>query len=118
MLAPEAPAVDFLRDADEAQDISVEDLKELFYISYEMAAHRFTNLATEHLGIPCHFLRTDSEGVIDKAYENDGFPFPRAADGGLEGEPLTRLSRRLICLGVRPDSEASTVADNPNPRPT
>ena len=90
VLAPEAPAVDFLRDADEAQDISVEDLKELFYISYEMAAHRFTNLATEHLGIPCHFLRTDSEGVIDKAYENDGFPFPRAADGGLEGERVPR----------------------------
>ena len=90
VLAPEAPAVEFLRDADQAEDISVEDLKELFYISYEMAAHRFTNLATEHLGIPCHFLRTDSEGVIDKAYENDGFPFPRAADGGLEGERVPR----------------------------
>lgn len=90
VLAPEVPAIDFLRDADRAQDISVEDLKEVFYISYEMAAHRFTNLATEHLGIPCHFLRTDSEGVIDKAYENDGFPFPRAADGGLEGERVPR----------------------------
>jgi len=90
VLAPEAPAVEFLRDADQAEDISVEDLKELFYISYEMAAHRFTNLATEHLGIPCHFVRTDSEGVIDKAYENDGIEFPRSADGGLEGERVPR----------------------------
>ncbi len=90
VLAPEAPAVDFLREADAAEDISVEDLKELFYISYEMAAHRFTNLATEHLGIPCHFLRTDSEGVIDKAYENDGVGFPVASDGGHEGERVPR----------------------------
>lgn len=90
VLAPEAPAVAFLRDASQAEDISVEDLKELFYISYEMAAHRFTNLATEHLGIPCHFLRTDSEGVIDKAYENDGIEFPRSVDGGLEGERVPR----------------------------
>lgn len=90
VLAPEAPAVEFLREADGAEDISVEDIKEVFYISYEMAAHRFTNLATEHLGIPCHFLRTDSEGVIDKAYQNDGVPFPQAIDGGHEGERVPR----------------------------
>ena len=90
VLAPEGPAVEFLRDADAAEDISVEDLKEVFYISYEMATHRFTNLATQHLEIPCHFLRTDSEGVIDKAYENDGVAFPTAIDGGHEGERVPR----------------------------
>lgn len=90
VLAPEEPAVEFLREAKEQQDISVEDLKEVFYISYEMAAHRFTNLATRHLGIPCHFLRTDSEGVINKAYENDGIVFPAASDGGLEGQRVPR----------------------------
>ncbi len=90
VLAPEAPAVDFLRDAQRQKDISVEDLKEVFYISYEMAAHRFTNLATRHLEIPCHFLRTDSEGVINKAYENDGIVFPAASDGGLEGQRVPR----------------------------
>ncbi len=90
VLAPEKPAVDFLVEARDRNDISVEDLKELFYISYEMAAHRFTNLATVHLGIPCHFLRTDSEGVISKAYENDGTAFPESADGGLEGERVPR----------------------------
>lgn len=90
VLAPEGPSVDFLREAKEQNDISVEDLKETFYISYEMAAHRFTNLATHHLEIPCHFLRTDPEGVINKAYENDGITFPAAVDGGLEGQRVPR----------------------------
>ncbi|MEM7142790.1 MAG: helix-turn-helix domain-containing protein [Actinomycetota bacterium] len=90
VLAPEEPSVEFLRDAQDKSDISVEDLKEVFYISYEMAAHRFTNLATRHLGIPCHFLRTDSEGVINKAYENDDIRFPSAVDGGLEGQRVPR----------------------------
>ena len=90
VLAPEEPAVDFLREAQKRRDISVEDLKEVFYISYEMAAHRFANLATKHLGIPCHFLRTDSEGVINKAYENDGIRIPAAGDGGLEGQRVPR----------------------------
>jgi transcriptional regulator with XRE-family HTH domain len=90
VLAPEAPAVEFLRDAKEQKDISAEDLKEVFYISYEMAAHRFTNLATRHLDIPTHFLRTDPEGVIHKAYENDGIPYPSDPDGALEGERVSR----------------------------
>ncbi len=90
VLAPEAPAVELLSEAKRQGDISVEDLKETFYISYEMAAHRFTNLATVHLDIPVHFLRTDAEGVITKAYENDGLPFPVTSDGGLEGERVPR----------------------------
>jgi transcriptional regulator with XRE-family HTH domain len=90
VLAPEAPAVEFLRDAKDRTDISAEDLKEVFYISYEMAAHRFTNLATQHLEIPTHFLRTDPEGVIHKAYENDNIPFPADPDGALEGVRVSR----------------------------
>ena len=90
VLAPEAPAVEFLRDAKKAEDISVEDLKEVFYISYEMAAHRFTNLATVHLDLPVHFYRTDSEGVISKAYENDGLEFPMADDGTMVGDRVPR----------------------------
>jgi transcriptional regulator with XRE-family HTH domain len=90
VLAPERPAVEFLREAKDRGDISVEDLKEIFYVSYEMAAHRITNLATRHLGIPVHFLKTDPEGVIQKAYENDGIPFPSDPDGGLEGERVSR----------------------------
>jgi len=90
ILAPEEPAVEFLQQAKTDKDISVEDLKEIFYISYEMAAHRFTNLATPHLDLPCHFLRTDRAGVINKAYENDGIVFPAAPDGGLEGRRVPR----------------------------
>ena len=67
-------------------DLSAEDLKEVFYISYEMAAHRLTNLATRHLDLPMHFLRTDNEGLIWKAYENDGLPVPTATDGTIEGQ--------------------------------
>jgi predicted transcriptional regulator len=90
VLAPEQPAVELLQAAKAAKDISVEDLKERFYISYEMAAHRFTNLATVHLGLPVHFCRTDSEGIINKAYENDGLAWPISGDGGLEGERVPR----------------------------
>jgi transcriptional regulator with XRE-family HTH domain len=91
VLSPETPAVEFLREAKEQGDISAEDLKEVFYISYEMAAHRITNLATHHLDIPTHFLRTDPEGVIEKAYENDGIAFPADPDGALEGERVSRF---------------------------
>ena len=82
--------VEQLREAKGRGDISIEDLKEVFYISYEMAAHRFTNLATKHLELPVHFLRTDPEGVVQKAYENDGIAFPMDTDGGLEGERVSR----------------------------
>lgn len=90
ILAPEAPAVAFLRQAHAARDLSVEDLKEVFYISYEMAAHRLTNLATRHLGVRLHFLRSDEEGVVWKAYENDDVPLPAESDGTLEGQKLCR----------------------------
>ena len=85
VLAPETPAVALLREAAAAGDVAVEDLKDVFYVSYEMAAHRLTNLATRHLDIPMHFMRADEEGLISKAYENDSVPFPTAADGSLEG---------------------------------
>ena len=90
ILAPEKPAVDFLQKAHESMDISIEDLQEIFYISYEMAGHRLTNLATEHLGLTLHFLRSDDEGVVWKAYENDGVPLPQGTDGTIEGEHLCR----------------------------
>jgi predicted transcriptional regulator len=90
VLAPEAAAVEVLREAKARREISVEDVKEIFYISYEMAAHRFTNLATRHLGLRVHFLRADEEGVIWKAYENNGVPMPTDADGAIEGQRVCR----------------------------
>jgi hypothetical protein len=55
-----------------------------------MAGHRFTNLATEHLGLRTHFLRSDEQGIIWKAYENDDVPFPRNSVGAIEGQRLCR----------------------------
>jgi len=90
VLIPEAAAVGFLGAARDDGDLSIEDLKERYYVSYEMAAHRFTNLATRHFDIPVHFIRTAPEGTVTKAYENDGVQFPADPDGGLEGARLGR----------------------------
>ncbi|HEX5587574.1 MAG TPA: helix-turn-helix domain-containing protein [Acidimicrobiia bacterium] len=90
VLVPASAAVPFLAGAKARHDLSVEDLKEVFYVSYEMAAHRFTNLATEHLGLAVHFLRADEDGVISKAYENDGLPFPTDSFGAIEGQRACR----------------------------
>jgi transcriptional regulator with XRE-family HTH domain/predicted transcriptional regulator len=103
LLVPETAAVEYLRRAKDARDLWVEDLAEHFFVSYEMAAHRFTNLATRHLGITTHFLRSDEEGVIWKAYENDGVPFPSDPDGAIEGQRVCRRwgTRRVFEPGQR-----------------
>ncbi|MGI9667380.1 MAG: helix-turn-helix domain-containing protein [Acidimicrobiia bacterium] len=90
ILVPETVAVPFLREAKTARNLSVEDLKDRFFVSYEMAGHRFTNLATEHLDLETHFVRSDDQGIIWKAYENNGVPFPRNSAGAIEGQRLCR----------------------------
>ena len=90
LLAPETAVVSVLGDAKGREDISVEDLNEVFYISYEMAAHRLTNLITRHFDIPIHFQRSDPEGLLWKAYENDGVLLPADADGTIEGQRVCR----------------------------
>ena len=90
VLVPERSASRFLREAKEARDLSVEDLRDVFSVSYEMAAHRFTNLATHHLDIPCHFVKNDESGIIYKAYENDGVVFPADPSGAIEGQRMCR----------------------------
>lgn len=90
MLVPEDAAVPLLRQAKHDRDLCVEDLAEAFNVSYEMAAHRFTNLATRHLEIATHFVRSDGDGIIWKAYENDDVPFPSDPDGAIEGQRLCR----------------------------
>ena len=81
VLVPERSASRFLREAMEARDLSVEDLRDVFSVSYEMAAHRFTNLATHHLDLTCHFVKNDESGIIYKAYENDGLVLPADSSG-------------------------------------
>lgn len=100
-LIPEEPAVGLLRDSFDNNDLSIEDLKERFYVSYEMAAHRFTNLATQHLGLPVHFIRCNPDGLVSKAYENDGIDYPCDENGTVEG---LRVSRHW---GVRQAWQAS-----------
>ncbi len=90
LLIPEKSAVDFLTAAKAKRELSVEDLRDAFAVSYETAAHRFTNLATEHLGIPVHFLKVHESGAISKAYENDGAYFPTDALGAVEGQVVCR----------------------------
>jgi predicted transcriptional regulator/transcriptional regulator with XRE-family HTH domain len=90
LLAPEPAVVRMMREAKTREDISVEDLNEVFYISYEMAAHRVTNLITRHLDIPVHFQRSDPDGLLWKAYENDGVLLPADADGTIEGQRVCR----------------------------
>lgn len=90
VLAPERTLAPYLREAKEGRRLSVEDVKELFYINYRLAAQRFTNLATHHLGLRTHFVRSDELGVIWKAYGNSGVPFPTAPDGSIEGQRLCR----------------------------
>jgi predicted transcriptional regulator len=90
VLMPEAALVTMLRQAQEERDVSIEDLKDIYYVSYEMAAHRFTTLATHHLDLRLHFVRSDQHGTVWKAYENDAVPFPKNSVGAIEGQRLCR----------------------------
>ncbi|MBO3663656.1 helix-turn-helix domain-containing protein [Microbacterium stercoris] len=90
LLMPEADVVRVLLDAKKRRAISIEDLRDTYAVSYETAAHRFTNLATRHLGIPVHFLKVHESGTITKAYENDGVNFPTDSLGSIEGQLCCR----------------------------
>jgi len=103
LLVPERTAVPFLLEAKRDCALSMEDLRDVFAVSHETAAHRFTNLATHHLGLQVHFTRTDASGTIFKAYENDGLPYPTDAIGAIEGQLACRqyTSRRVFASADR-----------------
>jgi len=90
LLMPERSTVEFLTQAKNAKELAIEDLRDAYAVSYESAAHRFTNLATEHLGITTHFQKVHESGIIHKAYENDGVNFPADHTGAIEGQPVCR----------------------------
>src|SRR5690606_27233695 len=92
ILVPEESVLDRLGDAMARRDVSIEDVKEIFYVSYEMAAWRFVNLATRHLGMKTHLIVTGPEGTVLKGYSNDGLPFVRDSAGGVEAQPVCRRS--------------------------
>jgi len=90
ILLPERDAVHLLTEAKTLRRISMEDLRDAFSVSYETAAHRFTNLATARLEIPVHFMKVHESGTIIKAYENDSVRFPSDALGAVEGATVCR----------------------------
>ncbi|MDR0365551.1 MAG: helix-turn-helix domain-containing protein [Bifidobacteriaceae bacterium] len=90
VLMPESAAVWMLGSAKARREIAIEDFRDAFTVSYEMAAHRFVNLATKHLGIRVHFAKVHSSGVIHKSYENDGVLFPTDPMGAIEGQFMCR----------------------------
>jgi transcriptional regulator with XRE-family HTH domain/predicted transcriptional regulator len=90
LMMPERDAVPLLKAAKAQREVSIEDFRDAFTVSYEMAAHRFTNLATRHLEVRVHFMKVHSSGVIHKAYENDGVLFPMDPLGAIEGQYVCR----------------------------
>jgi XRE family transcriptional regulator, fatty acid utilization regulator len=115
VLVPEKAAASFLLNAKQARDLAVEDLRDVFSVSYEMAAHRFTNLATHHLGLPCHFVKNDEGGTIYKAYENDGVVFPADPTGAIEGQRMCRSwAGRQVFAADDPFSPYFQYSDTPS----
>lgn len=103
LLLPETAALALLAEAKRARRLSVKDLRDAFAVSYEMAAHRFTNLATRHLDIPVHFMKVHEDGALHKAYENDGVDFPHDPLGALEGQQVCRrwTARQVFAIADR-----------------
>ena len=90
VLVPQRSAVRFLQEAKAAKDIEIEDVRDRYLVSNEMAAHRFTNLATTHLDIGVHFMKINRAGVVLKAYANDGVELPSDPTGAVEGQRVCR----------------------------
>ena len=89
-LMPESASVAFLQQAKKDRNLAVEDFRDAFGVTHEAAGMRMTNLVTEHLGIPLHFLRVDGSGAISRVYENDDLPVPMDVTGSVEGQIVCR----------------------------
>ncbi|MCL3860661.1 helix-turn-helix domain-containing protein [Actinotalea sp. K2] len=100
LMLPEEGTVEMLREARAARRLSLEDLRDAFAVTYETAAHRFTNLATRHLDIPVHFMKVHESGTLHKAYENDGVRFPSDPLGAIEGQPVCRRWTARVVFSI------------------
>ena len=100
LLIPEQHAAPVLVEAKQRREISIEDIRDTYAVSYETAAHRFTNLATRHLDIPVHFLKVHESGTITKAYENDDVNFPTDRFGSIEGQLCCRRWTSRVVFDV------------------
>lgn len=115
VLMPEDDATRLLAAQKERRELSMEDLRDAFAVSYEAAAHRFTNLATARLDLQVHFMKVHESGVIHKAYENDGVRFPADALGAVEGQPVCRHWTARTIFGIEDRlSPFSQYTDTPS----
>jgi len=55
-----------------------------------------------HFGIPVHFTRVHENGIVYKAYENDGVRFPADVTGAIEGQPSAAGGRPARSSARRP----------------
>ncbi|NEM90980.1 helix-turn-helix domain-containing protein [Galbitalea soli] len=113
-LMPLRQSVEFLAAAKTERNIAVEDFRDAFGVTHEAAALRFTNLATSHLDITCHFLRVGDDGAVYKAYENDGLRLPVDVTGSTEGQLVCRhWSARRAFDRVNRTTEFYQYTDTP-----
>ncbi len=89
-LMPETASVAFLAQAKKDKNLAVEDFRDAFGVTHEAAGMRLTNLLTQHIGIPLHFLRVDGAGAITRVFENDDLPVPMDVTGSVEGQIVCR----------------------------
>lgn len=114
VLMPETATVAQLMEDKRRRDLSILDLSDRVAVTYETAAHRFTNLATRHLGITAHFLRVGTDGTIYKAYANDGVVFPTHNDGSIEGQLACRkFGARQLFAQIDPAAPYYQYTDTP-----
>jgi hypothetical protein len=113
-LMPETPALQFLSAAKKSKNLAVEDFRDAFGVTHEAAGLRFMNLATTHLGLPLHFLRVGDDGVVYKAYENDGLALPVDVTGSPEGQIVCRhWSAREAFVRTNRTTEYYQYTDTP-----
>ena len=90
LLMPEQATVEFLQKAKAAKEIAVEDIRDAFAVSYETAAHRFTNLATQHLGIRTPLPEDPQERHHLQGLRERRRDVPADHTGAIEGQPSCR----------------------------
>ncbi len=98
LLMPEKDTVAFLREAKATKELAIEDIRDAFAVSYETAAHRFTNLATQISGHPHTFpegprQRHHPQGLRERRRELPRGPHRRHR--GPAGVPVLDVAGRL-----------------------
>ena len=118
ILLPEQAAVRFLTAAKNMRRISVEDLRDAFAVSYETAAHRFTNLATARLDIPVHFMKVHESGTISRPTRTTRVPSRPMRSARSRARSCAATGRPAPCSTSRTASARSTSTPTPRRAPS